>query len=162
MRFFVKKLSRLNLILAMALVASTAYAQQPKPAATSATPTATSTASPTQKNIESYLRNLYAFGQDVKVIVGPLKESPVEGIFETNIDVTIGENKEAAKFYVSKDGRFLIRGELSDMTKDPLAENLAQIRMTDAPALGDASARSAGTCTTPCEGCCRTMPERCA
>ncbi len=140
MRFFVKKLSRLNLILAMALLASAAHGQQPKPAATSATPTATSTASPTQKNIESYLRNLYAFGQDVKVSVGPLKESPVEGIFETNIDVTIGENKEAAKFYVSKDGRFLIRGELSDMTKDPLAENLAQIRMTDAPALGDAKA----------------------
>jgi protein-disulfide isomerase len=76
----------------------------------------------------------------VKLIVGPLKESPAEGIFETNIDVTIGENKEAAKFYVSKDGRFLFRGDLSDMTKDPLAENLAQIRMTDAPALGDPKA----------------------
>src|SRR5258707_1690662 len=141
MRFSVKKLSRLNLILPMALVAFTAYAQQPKPASTSMPPTASS-ASPSQaqKNIESYLRNLYAFGPDVKLIVGPLKESPVEGLVETNIDVTIGENKEAAKFYVSKDGRFLFRGEMSDMTKDPLAENLAQIRMTDAPALGDAKA----------------------
>src|SRR5258707_1230378 len=141
MRFSVKKLSGLNLILPIALVAFTAYAQQPKPASTSMPPTASS-ASPSQaqKNIESYLRNLYAFGPDVKLIVGPLKESPVEGLVETNIDVTIGENKEAAKFYVSKDGRFLFRGEMSDMTKDPLAENLAQIRMTDAPALGDAKA----------------------
>ena len=76
----------------------------------------------------------------MKLIIGPLRESPVEGILETNIDVTIGENKEAAKFYVSKDGRFLFRGDVSDMTKDPLAENLAQIRMTDAPALGDPKA----------------------
>src|SRR5262245_16259416 len=93
-----------------------------------------------QKNIEAYLRNLYAFGPDVKLIVRPLKESQVEGILETSIDVTIGENKENAKFYVSKDGRFLFRGELSDMTKDPLAENLAQIRITDTPALGDPKA----------------------
>src|SRR5215467_14798315 len=103
-------------------------------------PAATATPTQTQKNIEAYLRNLYAFGPDVKILVGSLKESVVEGILETSIDVTIGENKENAKFYVSKDGRFLIRGELSDMTKDPLAENLAQIRTADAPALGDPKA----------------------
>src|SRR5215467_6961719 len=103
-------------------------------------PAATATPTQTQKNIEAYLRNLYAFGPDVKVVVGPLKESAVEGILETSIDVTIGENKENAKFYISKDGRFLFRGELSDMSKDPLAENLAQIRTADAPALGDPKA----------------------
>lgn len=128
-----KTLVRLTIILAALLVGLTARAQQPASPVT-AGPT------PAQKNIEAYLRNLYAFGPDVKLIVGPLKESPVEGMFETSIDVTIGENKENAKFYVSKDGRFLFRGELSDMTKDPLVENLAQIRMTDAPALGDPKA----------------------
>jgi len=124
----------------MSLAALTTHAQQPKAAATGASASASPASSQTQKNIEAYLRNLYAFGPDVKLIIGPLRESPVEGILETNIDVTIGENKEAAKFYVSKDGRFLFRGDVSDMTKDPLAENLAQIRMTDAPALGDPKA----------------------
>lgn len=129
-----KKLFSLTGIIAFNLALGLcAQAQQ---ASSGATPAST----PTQKNIESYLRNLYAFGPDVKLLVGPLKESPVEGMLETNIDVTIGENKENAKFYVSKDGRFLFRGELSDMTKDPLAENLAQIRITDAPALGDSKA----------------------
>jgi protein-disulfide isomerase len=128
-----KTFVRLVTIVAALLVGLTARAQQPAGAAAGAS-------SPAQKNIEAYLRNLYAFGPDVKLLVGPLKESPVEGMFETSIDVTIGENKENAKFYVSKDGRFLFRGELSDMTKDPLAENLAQIRLTDAPALGDPKA----------------------
>ncbi len=136
MRPFVK-IARVNAILAAALFVSTAAAQQPNAATASATTVAPTQA---QKNIEAYLRNLYAFGPDVKLIVGPLKESAVQGILETNIDVTIGENKENAKFYVSKDGKFLFRGELSDMTKDPLAENLAQIRITDAPALGDPNA----------------------
>lgn len=128
-----KTLVRSTLILAALFVGLTARAQQPPSSAAAASTQA-------QKNIEAYLRNLYAFGPDVKLVVGPLKESPAEGMLETNIDVTIGENKENARFYVSKDGRFLFRGELSDMTKDPLAENLAQIRMTDSPALGDPKA----------------------
>jgi len=129
----VKTLLRLNFAIAMSLVGMAAQAQQPASPAPAASTQA-------QKNIEAYLRNLYAFGPDVKLLVGPLKESPVEGILETNVDVTIGGNKENAKFYVSKDARFLFRGDVSDMTKDPLAENLAQIRMTDAPALGDPKA----------------------
>jgi len=129
----VKTLLRLNFAIAMSLVGMAAQAQQSASSATAPSMQA-------QKNIEAYLRNLYAFGPDVKLLVGPLKESPVEGILETSIDVTIGENKENAKFYVSKDGRFLFRGDLSDMTKDPLAQNLALIRMTDAPALGDPKA----------------------
>jgi protein-disulfide isomerase len=96
--------------------------------------------SQTQKSIEAYLRNLYAFGPDVQVTVGAPKESGVEGLLEITINVVIGENKEAAKFYISKDGRYLFRGELSDMTKDPLAEARAKIQMNDAPSLGDAKA----------------------
>lgn len=132
-------LLKLNVVLTMFLAGTTAYAQQPKPVTSTAG--SASTAPPqTQKNIEAYLRNLYAFGPEVKLLVGPLKESPVEGVLETDIDVTMGENKQAAKLYVSKDGRYLFRGELSDMTKDPLAENLALIRTTDAPSLGNPKA----------------------
>ena len=128
---------RLSFIFFLGTLAPGARAQQAKPAAAAPAPVATS---PTQKNIEAYLRNLYAFGPDVLLVVGPPKESPVAGLLETNIDLTIADNKEAVKFYVSKDGKFLFRGELSDMTKDPLAENRAQIQMNDAPSMGDGNA----------------------
>src|SRR6266581_8523518 len=137
MRFFVKTLLRLSAILATSLLALASPAQQVEPSTSGAAPAAPSQI---QKDIEAYLRNLYAFGPDVKLIVGPLKESPVAGLLETDIDVTIGENKQAVKFYVSKDGRFLFRGELSDLAKDALADNLTQIRMNDAPAIGDPKA----------------------
>ncbi len=132
-----KTLRRLSVILAISLSTYASPAQQVKPSTSSADP---AVPSQTQKDIEAYLRNLYAFGPDVKLIVGPLKESPVAGLQETNIDVTMGDNKQAAKFYVSKDGKFLFRGELLDLTKDPLADNLAQIRMNDAPTIGDPKA----------------------
>src|SRR5207249_2340091 len=112
-------------------------AQQAQSAAAA---TSTPATSPTQKTIEAYLRHLYAFGPNVALVVAPPKPSQVEGLLETNIDLTIDGNKQTVKFYVSKDGRFLFQGELSDMTKDPLAQNLAQIQMTDAPSMGDPSA----------------------
>jgi protein-disulfide isomerase len=137
MRSFVKTALKLSAILAISLFAQAAPAQQAKPTTAAAPPAASS---PVQKNIEAYLRHLYAFGSDVAIVVGPLKETPIEGIMIVDIDVTIGENKEAAKFYVSKDGKYLFRGEMSDMTKDPLAENRANIQMNDAPSLGDPKA----------------------
>jgi protein-disulfide isomerase len=123
-------------MLPFSTVAPGALAQQEKPASTAAAVAP----SPTQKNIETYLRHLYAFGPDVLLVVGPLKETAVEGVLETTIDLTIADNKQAVKFYVSKDGKFLFRGDLSDMTKDPLAESRAQIQMKDAPSLGEATA----------------------
>ncbi len=132
-----KKIFALSLIISASMLATGARAQQ----AQSTTPTSTAAAlSPTQKNIEAYLRHLYAFGTDVPISVGPPKETVVEGLMETTIKVTIGENKETVKFYVSKDGKYLFRGEMSDLTKDPLAETRAQIQSKDAPALGDPKA----------------------
>jgi protein-disulfide isomerase len=90
-----------------------------------------------QKSVEAYLRNLYAFGADTQVTVGPPKESGIPGLLETKIDVKIGDNNESVKFYVSKDGKYLVRGELSDMTKDPLAETRAKLQTKDAPSSGD-------------------------
>jgi protein-disulfide isomerase len=133
----VKTALSLSFILFSGMLACGARAQQAKPATAPPAPTAPS---PTQKKIEAYLRHLYAFGPDVLLVVGTPRESPVEGLLETTIDLTIGENKQTVKFYTSRDGRYLFRGDLSDMTKDPLAESRAQIQMKDAPSWGDAQA----------------------
>jgi protein-disulfide isomerase len=127
----------LSLILAQGMLVSGAGAQQ---AQSTATPAPSAAISPTQKNIEAYLRHLYAFGPDVLLVVGAPKPTGVEGLLETTVDLTINDSKQAVKFYVSKDGKFLFNGDLSDMTKDPLADNRARIEMKDAPSTGDARA----------------------
>jgi protein-disulfide isomerase len=132
-----KKLTTLAAALAFILLAFTAHAQQSNPPAVNA---ASGAPSQTQKNIEAYLRNVYAFGPDTQMSVGPLKSTEIEGILETSIDVVIEGNKQTVKFYVSTDGKFLFRGDMSDMTKDPLAETRAQIQMNDAPSIGDKNA----------------------
>jgi len=93
-----------------------------------------------QKSVEAYLRHLYALGPTVQLTVSAPKESEVPELLETNVDLKDGENSQSAKFYVSKDGKYLVRGEALDLSKDPLAENRARIQMKDAPVLGDAKA----------------------
>jgi protein-disulfide isomerase len=122
-------------MLVLSMFSPSLHAQQ-APAA----PPAAAGASPVQKSIEAYLRNLYAFGPEVLLTVGPLNDTPISGLMETDIAVKIGKDKQVARFYVSKDGKFLLRGELSDLSKDPLAEARAKIQTKDAPVLGPANA----------------------
>lgn len=96
--------------------------------------------SPLQKTIEAYLRNLYAFGPDVEVTVSEPKDAGMAGLLETSVSVKVGGNNEDAKFYVSKDGKYLVRGEVSDLSKDPLAANRALMDLKDSPSVGDPKA----------------------
>jgi protein-disulfide isomerase len=93
-----------------------------------------------KRKVDVYLRYLFAFGPDVKLSVGDFKETGVPGLLETTVAVTIGENKEDAKMWVSKDGKFLVRGELNDMSKDGFAENRAKLDIKDSPSTGAANA----------------------
>jgi protein-disulfide isomerase len=133
-------ISALATVLTLACLPGLARGQSPAPVS-SASKTSTG-AQPTalQKSVEAYLRNLYAFGPGVQLTVSVPKESEVPGLLETTVDLKDGENSQSAKFYLSKDGKYLVRGEISDLSKDPLAETRARIQTNDAPSLGDPKA----------------------
>lgn len=121
---------------AFLLVTGTANSQQPK------APTAAATTEPSkiQKEIAAYLRRIYAFGPEVELVVAPLHEVGASGIMETTVSLTVSGNHEDAPMYVTKDGKYLLRGELSDLSKDPLADALQKIQTRGAPVLGPESA----------------------
>jgi protein-disulfide isomerase len=89
--------------------------------------------------VDLYLRNQFAFGPDVKLVIGDFKETGIPGLLEASIELTIADNKENAMMWVSKDGKFLLRGELNDMSKDALAENRAKLDLKNAPVTGNPS-----------------------
>ncbi len=92
-----------------------------------------------QMKIEHYLRHIYAFGPEVKLVVPEPKESEVAGLFVTTVELTSGESHDTAKMYISKDGKYLFRGDVADMSKDPMAENAAKIDLKSAPSMGSAN-----------------------
>jgi len=93
-----------------------------------------------QKKIEAYLRHSFALGPDVQVTVGALQEIGNSGLQETSIDVKTDQGSDTVKMYVTKDGQYLLRGELSDLSKDPLVENISKMKLDGAPVLGDPKA----------------------
>ena len=137
MRSTVKTPVTLTAILSLCFVVPATRAQQ-KPAAPTA-PAAVGQ-SPIQKTVEAYLRNLYAFGSDTSLKVSSPKDIGVEGLLEVEVEVKIGENHQTGKVYVTKDGKYMFRGELSELSKDPTAEARAQLQTKDSPSLGPANA----------------------
>lgn len=149
-----RELRKLVELLILFIVALSATAQQPaqnqseqqprRPAGTQPTiqntPARVSGHEATERRIESYLRHLYAWGPAFKLTVTPLKESTVAGLYEASVDVSKGDQKDTAIVYVSKDGRYLVRGEVSDMNADPLAENRSKIHVENSPSFGPPNA----------------------
>jgi protein-disulfide isomerase len=129
MRFNVKNMRIAWLLAAALLFVPALYAQDTAP-----TPAAI------QKKIDAYLRHLYAFGDDVKLTIGPLKETGIPGLMETTIDLTLGQDHQTAEMMVSKDGKYLIRGEITDLNKDPLAEAKTKLNVADSPSVGPTNA----------------------
>jgi protein-disulfide isomerase len=117
-----------------------AQAQQAQANASSPSSSAASSATPLQKSVEAFLRHLYAFGPDFAVRIGVPKEIGIENLLETEVEVRSSQGVQTGKVYVTKDGRYMFRGELSDLTKDPLAEARAQLQINNAPSMGDPKA----------------------
>ncbi len=141
------KFKSLALICAATLILISATARihaQQSTAPKSTPPQSSSSANPNaaiQQKIETYLRNMYAWGPDFKLRFEPLKETPVPNLYEVKVEVSANGQGDTATFYVTKDGRFLIRAELEDITTDPAIKIRKQITTAGYPTKGRADAK---------------------
>lgn len=107
--------------------------------------TPATTSAPDQTKIlqstEAFVRNLYAWGPEFKVRLGPMTPSPSPDFYLVPIHVTINDQTDSGTVYVSKDGKTFLRGEIYDMSSNPFAENLAHLNIEGNPTLGPANAR---------------------
>jgi protein-disulfide isomerase len=97
-------------------------------------------ASTVQKNVEAFLRHAFALGPEVQITVGVPTEVGNSGLLETKIEVKTDQGSDNVKMYITKDGKYLLRGELSDLSKDPMAETISKMKLDGAPVLGDPKA----------------------
>ncbi|MDE3169892.1 MAG: DsbA family protein [Acidobacteriota bacterium] len=93
------------------------------------------------KTTESFVRELFAWGPDVKVKLGPLAPSAAADYYDVAVQVTLQGRVEKGDVFVSKDGKTLLRGEMYKMGDDPFAANRAKINADGSPSLGPADAR---------------------
>lgn len=94
-----------------------------------------------ESRVEKYLRNLYAWGPEFNIKVGPTKPALLPELLEVPVTVSMGGQSDTAVVYVSKTGNFLIRGELTDMSVDPFAEIRSKLHVGNSPSLGPENAK---------------------
>lgn len=98
-----------------------------------------------EKTAEAFVRNLFAWGPEFKLKLGPLGPSASPDFYALPLDVSFNGQSEKGTFYVSKDGKVFLRGDLYNTTKDPFAGNEGKLQADDKagadPSKGPAGAR---------------------
>jgi len=122
-----------------------ALAQNPAGTDRVASPTPTAELTPAaalvlQQRAQDYLRTLYAWGPDFQVKAGDVKQSPVADLYEISIEVSLQGESDTAVVYVTKDGRYIVRGEIADMNVDPFAAVRQKLTLEGFPSKGPADA----------------------
>jgi protein-disulfide isomerase len=125
------------------LVIAFAILGTPGPTLAQSAPAVPPTGDQTQivKNTESFVRDLFAWGPDFKVSIGPLAPSPSPDFYLAPIHVTINGQTDTGTVYVSKDGKTFMRGEMFDMAGSPFAENRAKLHIAGNPSEGPTDAK---------------------
>lgn len=93
------------------------------------------------KRVEDYLRKYYAWGPNYQVKVGTPKPSPIGDLYEVEVEVSTQQGSDSASVYVTKDGHYMVRGDMSDLNADPFAENLSKLNLQGAASKGPADAK---------------------
>jgi len=126
----VKTTIKLALLASLALATTPTFAQTPAPQSPSAI----------QTSVESFLRNNFALGSEYTIVVGTPKPLGSSGLAELPIQIKTPDGPDELTMYVTSDGHYLLRGELNDLTGDPLAANIAKMDIKNAPLFGDPKA----------------------
>lgn len=92
------------------------------------------------RSSEAFIRNLFTWGPEYKIKLGPLGPSDAPNFYSLPIEVTFKDQTESATFYVSKDGKTFIRGEMFNMGGDPFAANRSKLHIDNSPSRGPANA----------------------
>jgi protein-disulfide isomerase len=126
-----------GILAAVLFMANGAGAQTPAPAPGTAPAL---TPAQLQQRVEAQVRRLYALGPSFKVKIGEPKESPLPTVYALTVEIEIEGQTDSVVFYATRDGRYLLRGDVFDTTTDPFAENRKQMKLEGYPSKGPANA----------------------
>lgn len=119
----------------------------PNPAPAAAAPAAPATVgapnqplTPIQESIIEYLRKRFSLSDKANITVGPFKPSLFPDFDITTINLEEDTQKESQEFFVSKDGRYLVQGNIYALQMNPAKEVEKEISLQDVPSIGPANA----------------------
>jgi len=73
--------------------------------------------------------------------VTKIGDSDIPGWRKGNLEVTLGQQTQSVGFYISRDGKYLFRGDAVDLTIDPLQQVMNKIDLKNQPERGPKDAK---------------------
>jgi protein-disulfide isomerase len=92
-----------------------------------------------QRVIEHFQKTVTTPGLTFKVT--KLEDSSVPGWRKGNLEVSLGQQTQSVAFHITRDGKYLFRGDPVDLTVDPLVEITQKIKLENQPSRGPADAK---------------------
>ena len=92
-----------------------------------------------QRVIDYFQKTVTTPGLTFKV--GKLEDAEIPGWRKGNLEVSLGTQSQNVGFYVSRDGRYLFRGDAVDLSVDPLKQVMSKIKLDDTPERGPKDAK---------------------
>jgi protein-disulfide isomerase len=124
-RFLVTLLQRAILVLVLVCLGCSAQSAPPEVA----------------RRIEQQVRSFYTIPADVKINLSPLKPSEFPNYDALTITFDGGQKKTNYEFLLARDGKTLLRMTKLDLSKDPFAEIMKKIDVSNRPTRGDGKAK---------------------
>jgi protein-disulfide isomerase len=92
-----------------------------------------------QRVVDYFKKAVSQPGLEFKVT--KLEDADIPGWRKGNLQATLGEQKQDVAFFITRDGRYLFRGEAIDLTVDPFVALMNEIDLKDQPVRGPADAK---------------------
>ncbi len=89
-----------------------------------------------KKKLEEYLRHVELWVQEITIQIGDPKPSRVAGLSEVTVHLAYGPASKDLAYYISRNGRELLRATVYDLQGDPFAEDRKLIHPEGHPSFG--------------------------
>lgn len=90
--------------------------------------------------MEAYIRRLLAIGPEVQVKIDDPKPSAMPDLRQVDVHLSLGGRSQDETFFVSANGKKLVRGIIYDVTQNPFQADLDKLKTSQAPSFGPSSA----------------------
>jgi protein-disulfide isomerase len=89
-----------------------------------------------KSTFEAYVRHLNVWGPQITVEIGEPKPSEMPGFSLVNVHASAGGASADFEYYVSKDGRKVVQGNLYDISQNPFKPELDKLKTDLQPSFG--------------------------
>ncbi len=86
--------------------------------------------------MEVWIRHLFVWPSPIEVTIGDPKPGPMPDLYEVKVRGVSGAQMQEETFYVSKDGKKIVRGTIYDAARNPFKPELEKIKTEMRPSFG--------------------------